>query len=134
MHLSQITPLPIGERVETYLESLTVLLPQSVEERHRHTLKSSSSRPVHSALDLDPYSCPSGLSVKHPMPMSHLETNTCSPSTCWGKEEHTESAHVPLIIGTVVSPDPETSVSADSPASCVPTDGSGNMSSAQPDW
>ena len=40
------------------------------------------------------------------------------------------SAPVPLLIGTVVSPDLETLVSADSSASCVPADGSGNMSSA----
>ena len=38
------------------------------------------------------------------------------------------------MIGTVVSPIPETLESEDSSASCVPTDGSGNMSSAQPDW
>ena len=67
-------------------------------------------RPIHSTLDLDPSSGPFGLSVKHPMLMSHPETDTCSPSLCWGKEEHTESAHVPLMIGTVVSPDPETPV------------------------
>ena len=68
------------------------------------------------------------------MPVSHLETDTCSPSPCWGKEEHTEFAHVPLMIGTVVSPDPETPVLVDSSASCVMADGNGNMSSAQPDW
>ena len=68
------------------------------------------------------------------MLVSHAETDTCSPGPYWGKEEHTESAHVPLMIGTVVSPDPETPVSEDSSASCVPTDGSGNMSSSQPDW
>ena len=47
-----------------------------------------------------------------------------------GKEEHTESVHVPLMIRTMVSPDPKTHVSADNSASCVPADGSGNMSSA----
>ena len=66
--------------------------------------------------------------MKPSMPVSHPETDTRSPSLCWGKEEHTESAHVPLMIGTVVSPDPETPVSAS--ASCVLADGSGNMSSA----
>ena len=66
--------------------------------------------------------------------MSHLETDTCSPGPCWGKEEHTESAHVPLMIGTMVSPDPETPVFEGRSASCVPTDGSGNMSSSQLDW
>ena len=65
------------------------------------------------------------------MPVSHPETDTCSPGPCWGKEEHTEYAHVPLMIGTVVFPNPETLVSADSFASCVLTDGSGNMSFAQ---
>ena len=61
------------------------------------------------------------------MLVSYLETDTC-------KEEHIESAYVLMMIGTVVSLDPETLVSEDSSASCVPTDGSGNMSSAQPDW
>ena len=64
------------------------------------------------------------------MLLSHSETDTCSLVLCWGKEEHTESAHVPLMIGTVVSLDPETLVSEDSSASCVPADGSGNMSSS----
>ena len=41
------------------------------------------------------------------MLVSHPETNTCSPGLCWGKEEHTESAHVPLMIVTMVSLDPE---------------------------
>ena len=68
------------------------------------------------------------------MLVSHPETDTCSPGSCWGKKEHTESAHVPLMIGTVVSSDPETIVSEDSSASCVPADGSGNMSSSQLDW
>ena len=68
------------------------------------------------------------------MLVSHPEANTCSRGPCWGKEEHTESAHVPLMVGTVVSPDSETPVSEDSFASCVPGDGSGNMSSSQPDW
>ena len=64
----------------------------------------------------------------------HPETDTCSPGPCWGKEEHTESAHVSLMIRTLVSLDPETPVSEDSFASCFPADGSGNMSSSQPDW
>ena len=68
------------------------------------------------------------------MLVSHPETDTCFPGPCWGKEEHTEYAHVPLMIGTVVSPDPETLVTKDSSALCVPADGSGNMSSSQPDW
>ena len=68
------------------------------------------------------------------MLVSHPETDTCSPGPCWGKEEHTESAHVSLMIGTVASPNPETPVSEDSSASCVPADGSGNMSSSQHDW
>ena len=68
------------------------------------------------------------------MLMLQGHTDTCSPGPCWGKEEHTESAHVPLMIGTVVSPNPETPVSEDSSASCVSADGSGNMSSSQPDW
>ena len=68
------------------------------------------------------------------MRISHLETNTFSPSLCWGKEEHIESAHVPLMIGTVLSSNPETPVSADNSTSCVPVDGCGNMSFAQPDW
>ena len=63
------------------------------------------------------------------MLVSHPETDICSPGPCWGKEEHTESAHVPLMIGTVVSPDPETPVSEDSSDPCVLADGSGNMSS-----
>ena len=67
------------------------------------------------------------------MLVSHLETDTCSPGPCWGKEEHIESAHVPLMIGNVVSPDPETLVSEDSSASCVPADDSGK-SYAQLDW
>ena len=68
------------------------------------------------------------------MLVSHPETDTCSPGPCWGKEEHTESAHVPLMIGTVAYPDPETPVSEDSSASCVSADGSRNMSFSQPDW
>ena len=64
------------------------------------------------------------------MLVSHPETDTCSPCSCLGKEEHTEFAHVPLMIGTVVSPDPEIPVSKDSSASCVPADDSGNMSSS----
>ena len=68
------------------------------------------------------------------MLVSHPETDTCSPGPCWGKEEHIESAHVPLMIGTVASPDPETPVSEGSFTSCVLADGSGNMSSSQPDW
>ena len=71
--------------------------------------------------------------MKHSMLVSHPKTDTYSPGLCWGKEEHTESAHVSLMIGTMVSSDPETPVSKDSSASCVPTDGSGNMSSAQLD-
>ena len=67
------------------------------------------------------------------MPVSHPETDTCSPGPCWGKEEHTEFAHVPLIIRTVVSPDLETLVYVENSASCVTVDGSGNMSSAQLD-
>ena len=68
------------------------------------------------------------------MLVSHPKTGTYSLGPCWGKEEHTEFAHVPLMIETVVSPDPETLVSVDSSSSCVPADGSGNMSSTQPDW
>ena len=68
------------------------------------------------------------------MLVSHPDTDTCSPGPCWGKEENTESAHVPLMIGTVVSLDPETPVSENSSTSCVLADGSGNMSSSQPDW
>ena len=68
------------------------------------------------------------------MLMSHPETDTCSLGPCWGKEEHTESAHVPLMVETMVSPDPETLVFADSSASCVPADGSGIMLFSQPDW
>ena len=68
------------------------------------------------------------------MLVSHPETDTCSPGPCWGKEEHTESAQVPLMIEIVASLDPKTLVSEDSSASCVPVDGSGNMSSSQPDW
>ena len=68
------------------------------------------------------------------MPVPHPETDTYSPGLCWGKEEHNESTHVPLMIGTMVSPDLETLVFEDSSASCVPADGSGNMSSSQPDW
>ena len=71
--------------------------------------------------------------MKHPMLVSHPETDTYFPSPCWGKKEHTESAHVLLMIGTVVSLDSETPISEDSSASCVPPDGSGNMSSAQLD-
>ena len=68
------------------------------------------------------------------MLVSHPETNTCSPGPCWGKEEQTEFAHVQLMIETVVSPDPETPISADSSALCVLVDSSGNMSSTQLDW
>ena len=64
------------------------------------------------------------------MLVSHPDTDTCSPGPCWGKEEYTESAHVPLMIGTMVSLDPESPVSKGSSASCVPADGSGNMSSS----
>ena len=72
--------------------------------------------------------------MKHSMLTSHPEINTYSLGPFWGKEEHTESAQVPLMIWTVVSPDPETPVFEDNSASCVPADGSGNMSSSQPDW
>ena len=68
------------------------------------------------------------------MLVSHPETNTCFPGPYWGKEEHIESSHVPLMIRTVVSLDPEIPVSADSSTSCVPDDGSGNMLSGKHDW
>ena len=68
--------------------------------------------------------------MKHSMLVSDPKTDTCSPGPCWGKEEHTESVYVPLMIETVVSLDPETPVSKDSSTSCVPANGSGNMSSA----
>ena len=67
------------------------------------------------------------------MLVSHPETDTCSPGQCWGKEEQTNFAHVPLMIGTMVSLDPKTPISTDSSASFVPAVVSANMSSAQPD-
>ena len=67
------------------------------------------------------------------MLVSHPESDTCPLGPCWGKGEYIESSHVPLMIGTVTSPDLETPISADSSASCVSADGSGIMSSVQPD-
>ena len=74
----------------------------------------------------------SGLSVKHSMPVPDLEIDTDSLNPYRGKEEHTESAHVPLMIGTVVSPYPRTLAFANSSSSCVPPDGSSSISSTQP--
>ena len=68
------------------------------------------------------------------MLVSHPDTDTCSSGPCWGKEEVTESAHIPLMIGIVVSHDPETPVSEGNSVSCVQADGNGNMSSSQLDW
>ena len=133
MHLSRITLLPTSERVETYPESLTDLLPQSVVSWRRHAHGSPKSQPKYRALDLDPYLGLSGLSVQHPVLVPHPEIDTCSPGPRWGKVEHTVSVHVPQMTGTVVSLDPGIPASEGNPVSNVPASGNGNMSSIQPD-
>ena len=61
--------------------------------------------------------------------MQHPRTDICSPGPCWGKEEQTVSAHVPLMTGVVVSHNSGIPVSEGNPASYVQVDGSNNMSS-----
>ena len=62
--------------------------------------------------------------------MQHPGTDIDSPSPCWGKEEQTVFAHVPLMIGTMMSHNFEIPASVDNPVSYAQADGNGSMSSA----
>ena len=62
--------------------------------------------------------------------MQHPGTDTISPGPCWGKEEQTTSAHVPLTTGVLVSHNSNIPTSEGNPASYVQANGSNNMSSA----
>ena len=62
--------------------------------------------------------------------MQHLETDTGSSSSYWGKEEHTASVHVPLMTGTEVSHSPGIPALTSNFVSYVQADGNENMSSA----
>ena len=62
--------------------------------------------------------------------MQHPETDTGSSSLYRGKKERIVSAHILLMTGNAVSHNPEILASRGNSASCVPTDGSRNMSSA----
>ena len=62
--------------------------------------------------------------------MQHLGTDIGSPDPFWGKEEQTTSAHVPPMIGTVMSHNSGIPTSVDNPVSCAQADGNGSMSSA----
>ena len=61
--------------------------------------------------------------------MPHSEADTGSSGLYWGKKEHTASVHVPLMIGTVPSQNPEILASEGNLVSYVQVDGNGNMSS-----
>ena len=61
--------------------------------------------------------------------MQHAGTDIGSPGLCWGKDEQTATAHVPLMIGTVVSHNYGILVSEGNPASYVQADGNINVSS-----
>ena len=61
--------------------------------------------------------------------MHRLRTDIGSPSPCWGKEEQTASAYVPLMIGAVVSHNSGIPASENNTASYVQVNGSNNMSS-----
>ena len=62
--------------------------------------------------------------------MQHPGTDIGFPSPCSGKEEQTASAHVPLMIGTLMSHNFGISASVDNPVSYAQADGNGSMSSA----
>ena len=62
--------------------------------------------------------------------MHNLKTNTGSPSPWWGREEQTESVHIPLMTGTEVSHNSGIPASKNNPVSCVQASGNANMSSA----
>ena len=61
--------------------------------------------------------------------MQHPRTDIGSPGPCYGKEEQTTSAHIPLTTGAVVSHNSRILASTGNPTSYVQTDGNGNMSS-----
>ena len=105
MHMlhNRIILLPIGARIKTYLEELTDLPAQSEVSRHGHAPGSLKSWPESPVLNLDPCSDLSGQSAIQSMHVPHLGRDTGSLSPCWGKEEQTASAHVPLMIGIEVS-------------------------------
>ena len=62
--------------------------------------------------------------------MKHPETDTISPGLYWGKEDQTASAHVLLMIGTVMSHNSVIPSFVDNPVSCAKADGNGSMLSA----
>ena len=62
--------------------------------------------------------------------MQHPGTDIGSPSLCWGKEEQNASAHIPLMIGTMMSHNSGIPASVDNPVSYAQADGNGSMSSA----
>ena len=78
-------------------------------------------------LDLDPYSGLSSLSVTWYVPVPHSEADTGSFGSCWGKKEHIESVHVPLMIGTEVFHSLGIPASAGNLVSHVRADGNGDM-------
>ena len=66
--------------------------------------------------------------------MQHPETNIGFPGLCWGKEEQTAYAHVPLMIGIEVSRIPGSPASTGNLVSHVWVDGNGNMSLVLTNW
>ena len=62
--------------------------------------------------------------------MQHPGADIGSLGPCWGKEEQTAFAHVPLMIGTVMSHNSKVPASMDNPVSYSQADDNGNMSSA----
>ena len=58
--------------------------------------------------------------------MQHLEIGTGSPSTWWGRKEHTEFVNVPLMIGIRVSHNFGILASKGNPVSCVQAGGNSN--------
>ena len=61
--------------------------------------------------------------------MQHPETDTGIFGPHWGEKEQTMSAHVPLMIGTVMSHNSGIPARVDNPISCAQVDGNGSMSS-----
>ena len=62
--------------------------------------------------------------------MQHPGTDIGFPGPCWGKEKQTASAHVPLMIGTVMSHNSEIPASVENLVSCAQADDNGSMSFA----
>ena len=60
--------------------------------------------------------------------MQHPKTDVGSSFPYWGEKEQTMSVHVPLMIRTTLSQNPEILASKGNPASYVQADGKNNMS------